>query len=105
MSSPLLVKSFGFASLSCDLEGASFPRVPRSRRSYCFKHVWLFMVAGENSGVLLRLWSHLNGAPEDSACPFSCDWGNKNYCGPMMTLGALERVLSRCALSPLDIGE
>lgn len=87
------MKSFGFASLSCDLEG------------HIASNVWLFMAAGENSGVLLRLWSHLNGAPEDSACPFSCDWGNKSHCGPMMTLGALEQVLSRCALSPLDTGE
>lgn len=45
------------------------------------------------------------GALEDSACPFSCDWGNKSRCGPMTTLGTLERVLSRCALSPLDTGE
>lgn len=33
MSSLSLVKSFGFVSLSCDLEGASFPKVPLSRRS------------------------------------------------------------------------
>lgn len=78
MSSPLLVKSFGFVSLSCDLEGVSFPKVPHSRRSYCFKRVRLFMVASENSGVLLSLWTHLNWAPEDSACPFFCGWGSKN---------------------------
>lgn len=32
MSSPLLVKSFGFVSLGCDLERTSFPKVPLSRR-------------------------------------------------------------------------
>lgn len=63
------------------------------------------MVASENSGVLLGPWSHLNWAPEDSAGPFFCGWGSENHCGPMMTLGALEQVLSRCALCPPDIGE
>lgn len=37
MSSLSLVKSFGFVSLSCDLEGASFPKVPLSRRLPLFQ--------------------------------------------------------------------
>lgn len=32
MSFLSLVNSFGFVSLSCDLEGASFPKVPLSRK-------------------------------------------------------------------------
>lgn len=63
------------------------------------------MVASENSGVLLSLWSHLSWAPEDSAGPFFCGWGSENHCGPTMTLGAPEQVLSPCALCPPDIGE